>query len=125
MKTIPFKEFARDVWHDASVEVPDDCRVVLRIGIANNITTAFYTQAGWSVIGYATHWRELPAPPTPAPKIIPHSLAHWHDAKTTRPEAGRPLLVLYLDGSHAVFRRLDDVTWRLADMWTYAPENAQ
>lgn len=125
MKRIPFDENARDVWHDASVEVPDDYRVVLRIGIANNIKTAFYTQAGWSAIGYATHWRELPAPPKPTPKTVPHSLAHWHDPKVERPEPGKAFVVMFDSGMASWHHAKTGPDWDVVARWTYYPETAR
>lgn len=121
MKTIPFVA-NNDMWHDASVEVPDSSRTVL---VANNRTIETDCRAGFSWLNGRTpeYWRELPAPPKPTPKIVPHSLAHWHDPKVERPEPGKPIVTIRNSLlPHPYDTRIQEVPWDVVLSWTYVPE---
>ena len=72
-----------------------------------------------------TIWRELPAPPAPTPKIVPHSLEHWHDPKVERPEEGREIIVHEGDGDWYRIKYTGKTNWYFVSKWTYAPETAR
>lgn len=124
MKTIPFNESARDVWHDASVEVPDGPRYVLVANVQSGtpdvaIANHWY-HGGWSM-GDVTHWRELPAPPKPAPTIVPHSLEHWHDPKVERPEPGRRFITI-MENGYPEWIATGSADWDHVVWWSYYPK---
>lgn len=128
MKTIPFDESARDVWHDASVEVPDNTRYVLvaypsNTNPSSTIGTSFF-RIGWSGVR-PSYWRELPAPPKPTPKIVPHSLEHWHDTKVERPEDGKHFIGMHKSGYVIHGRDPSEFNWVNVNHWAYAPETSR
>lgn len=123
MKQIPFNENARDVWHDASVEVPDDHRGILA-GSADGSVASTTACRSWPFSSY-THWRELPAPPKPTPKIVPHSLEHWHDPKVERPEDGKHFIGMHKSGYVIHGRAPSEFNWVNVNHWTYAPETSR
>lgn len=126
MKTIPFNESARDVEHDASVEVPDNMRdVLVSSGDRGWTEIGYYIPSGetWAAERIVTIWRELPAPPKPTPKTVPHSLAHWHDPKVERPEPGKPIVTIRNSLlPHLYGKRTQEVPWDVVLSWTYVPE---
>jgi hypothetical protein len=115
------------VWHDAKEELPDNGRNVYAIGVLGGcgIYWRVANNSGWSTSHDIAFWRELPEPPRPATKIIPHSLAHWHDAKTTRPEGGKRVIATDTHSGNYWEGNIDSINWSEARTWTYAPENAQ
>lgn len=123
MKTIPFVA-NNDMWHDASVEVPDSSRTVL---VANNRTIETDCRAGFSWLNGRTpeYWRELPAPPKPTPTIVPHSLEHWHDPKVERPEPGKAFVVMFDSGMASWHHAKTGPDWDVVARWTYYPETAR
>lgn len=125
MTSIRFNADARDVEHEASVEVPSDDRLVLiSLGSCQDgwVTTSRYnTFDGWLHSGVAK-WRELPAPPRPLPKIAPWSINHWHDPKVERPEDGKPIVVI-LDSGYGRTYATRANEWERAIAWCYRPED--
>lgn len=125
MKTIPFDENARDVEHDASVEVPDDTRDVL-ISVTGDEwdgMSHYDPLDNWGMP--IVRWRELPAPPKPTPKIVPHSLQHWHDPKVERPEDGRPVALCMKLGGYVWQTMVPDDYWEEVLSWSYCQERGR
>jgi len=124
VKTIPFDESARDVWHDAKEELPDDDRYVLVHGAGSVV---IWHGADCWPFGRTlnTHWRELPAPPKPTPKIVPHSLEHWHDPKVERPEHNKRFIIMYHSGTVSGAALIGVLNWDIVFRWTYAPETSR
>ena len=126
MKTIPFNESARDVEHDASVEVPNDSRrvLVIRGGYEDrgwDITQYYPYGSGWMRGNDVVKWRELPAPPKPAPTIVPHSLEHWHDPKVERPEPGRRFITI-MENGYPEWIATGSADWDHVVWWSYYPK---
>ncbi len=128
MKTIQLNNDARDVEHDASVEVPDDTRSVLvsREGYPNCWwgLAHYHEPSGWPIVGVVT-WRELPAPPKPSPKIVEYSTKHWHDPKVERPEGGKRFVIMYHSGMMSGSTLVGVLDWDVVLSWTYAPETSR
>lgn len=126
MKTIQLNNDARDVEHDASVEVPSDSRdVLVSSGDGRWDEVGYYIENGnvWGSARVVKVWRELPAPPKPAPKIVPHSLEHWKDPKVERPDVNFRFVVLYQCGPAEWFSRNRLPDWNRVERWCYFPED--
>lgn len=124
MKTIPFNESARDVEHDASVEVPSDSRdVLVSSGDGRWDEVGYYIENGnvWGSARVVKVWRELPAPPKPTPKIVPHSLEHWHDPKVERPEPGRRFITI-MENGYPEWIATGSADWDHVVWWSYYPK---
>ena len=120
MKTIQFNENARDVWHDAKEELPDSNRGIL-IGSPDGAVGSSFVHRHWPFVAF-THWRELPAPPKPTPKIVPHSLEHWHDPRVERPEPGHTVVAVDVYAQRKWTHDSKSIDWDVIYRWCYSIE---